>query len=64
MISKELREVFAQAVGYAKTSRHEYLTIEHIFLMLLKLLFYTVPHPTRQNFIFNNGVLYFNKGSV
>jgi len=35
MISKELREVFAQAVGYAKTSRHEYLTIEHIFLMLL-----------------------------
>ncbi len=35
MISKELREVFAQAVSYAKTSRHEYLTIEHIFLMLL-----------------------------
>lgn len=35
MISKELRDVFAQAVSYAKTSKHEYLTIEHIFLMLL-----------------------------
>lgn len=35
MISKELREVFAQAVSYAKASRHEYLTIEHIFLMLI-----------------------------
>jgi len=35
MISKELRNIFAQAVSYAKTSKHEYLTIEHIFLMLL-----------------------------
>jgi ATP-dependent Clp protease ATP-binding subunit ClpA len=35
MISKELREIFAQAVSYAKTSKHEYLTLEHIFLMLL-----------------------------
>ncbi len=35
MISKELRDIFAQAVSYAKTSKHEYLTIEHIFLMLL-----------------------------
>ena len=35
MISKELRNIFAQAVGYAKKSRHEYLTIEHIFLMLV-----------------------------
>ncbi len=35
MISKELRNIFTQAVGYAKKSRHEYLTIEHIFLMLL-----------------------------
>lgn len=35
MISKELRNIFAQAVGYAKKSRHEYLTIEHIFLMLI-----------------------------
>lgn len=35
MISKELRNIFAQAVGYAKNSRHEYLTIEHIFLMLI-----------------------------
>ncbi len=35
MISKELRDIFSQAVSYAKTSKHEYLTIEHIFLMLL-----------------------------
>lgn len=35
MISKELRNIFGQAVNYAKKSRHEYLTIEHIFLMLL-----------------------------
>ncbi|WP_428026991.1 ATP-dependent Clp protease ATP-binding subunit ClpA [Arcobacter sp.] len=35
MISKELREIFAQAVSYAKSSKHEYLTLEHIFLMLL-----------------------------
>ena len=35
MISKELRDIFAQAVSYAKSSKHEYLTIEHIFLMLL-----------------------------
>jgi len=37
MISKGLREVFSQAVSYAKSSRHEYLTIEHIFLMLLNV---------------------------
>jgi ATP-dependent Clp protease ATP-binding subunit ClpA len=35
MISKELRNIFAQAVGYAKSSKHEYLTIEHVFLMLI-----------------------------
>jgi len=35
MISKELRNIFAQAVGYAKSSKHEYLTLEHIFLMLI-----------------------------
>ena len=35
MISKELRNIFSQAVGYAKSSKHEYLTLEHIFLMLL-----------------------------
>ncbi len=36
MISKELRNVFTYAVKYAKTNKHEYLTIEHIFLMLLE----------------------------
>ena len=35
MISKELRSIFTQAVGYAKSSKHEYLTVEHIFLMLI-----------------------------
>ena len=35
MISKELRNIFAQAVSYAKKNRHEYLTVEHIFLMLI-----------------------------
>lgn len=35
MISNELRSIFGQAVTYAKDSKHEYLTVEHIFLMLL-----------------------------
>jgi ATP-dependent Clp protease ATP-binding subunit ClpA len=35
MISKELRAVFTQAVLFAKTSKHEYITLEHIFLVLL-----------------------------
>ncbi|PWE19410.1 ATP-dependent Clp protease ATP-binding subunit ClpA [Aliarcobacter skirrowii] len=35
MISKELREIFAKSINYAKTNRHEYLTLEHIFLMLI-----------------------------
>jgi ATP-dependent Clp protease ATP-binding subunit ClpA len=35
MISKELRDVFSQAVAYAKISKHEYLTLEHVFLILL-----------------------------
>ncbi|AXH10461.1 ATP-dependent Clp protease ATP-binding subunit ClpA [Malaciobacter halophilus] len=35
MISNELRSIFAQAVSYARTSKHEYLTLEHIFLMTL-----------------------------
>jgi len=35
MISKELQHIFAQAVGYAKINKHEYLTVDHIFLMLI-----------------------------
>ncbi len=35
MVSKELRDVFSQAVAYAKINKHEYLTLEHIFLILL-----------------------------
>lgn len=35
MISKELRDIFSQAIHYAKINKHEYLTLEHIFLMLI-----------------------------
>jgi ATP-dependent Clp protease ATP-binding subunit ClpA len=36
MISNELREVFSKAIYYAKSHKHEYLTVEHVFLMLLE----------------------------
>ncbi len=36
MISEELREVFSKSIHYAKGLRHEYLTTEHVFLMLLE----------------------------
>jgi len=36
MITKELQIVFTQAVNYARANRHEYITIEHIFIYLLK----------------------------
>ncbi|MEJ5169284.1 MAG: Clp protease N-terminal domain-containing protein, partial [Arcobacteraceae bacterium] len=36
MISEELREVFSKSIHYAKSLRHEYLTTEHVFLMLLE----------------------------
>ena len=36
MISIVLNDVFKQAVGYAKENRHEYLTVEHVFLSLVK----------------------------
>ncbi|OIP52965.1 MAG: ATP-dependent Clp protease ATP-binding subunit ClpA [Helicobacteraceae bacterium CG2_30_36_10] len=35
MISPELNEIFQKSILYAKTLRHEYLTIEHIFYQLL-----------------------------
>ncbi|KIM12334.1 MAG: Clp protease ClpA [Sulfurovum sp. FS08-3] len=35
MISLELNSVFKNSVEYAKEHRHEYLTIEHIFLAIL-----------------------------
>jgi len=35
MISIELNEVFKNALSYAKEQRHEYLTLEHIFLSIL-----------------------------
>ena len=35
MISLELNRVFMQAVDYAKRHKHEYLTIEHVFLAIL-----------------------------
>ncbi|RLA81146.1 MAG: ATP-dependent Clp protease ATP-binding subunit ClpA [Epsilonproteobacteria bacterium] len=36
MISKELQKVFGYAVNYARANNHEYITIEHIFVYLLK----------------------------
>ena len=36
MISVELNNVFRESVRYAKDNRHEYLTLEHIFLSILK----------------------------
>ena len=35
MISIALNDVFKQAVGYAKENRHEYLTVEHVFLSIV-----------------------------
>jgi ATP-dependent Clp protease ATP-binding subunit ClpA len=35
MISIELNNVFRESVRYAKENRHEYLTLEHIFLSIL-----------------------------
>jgi len=35
MISIELNKVFRESVRYAKEHRHEYLTLEHIFLSIL-----------------------------
>ena len=36
MISIALNDVFKNAVGYAKENRHEYLTVEHLFLMIVR----------------------------
>jgi ATP-dependent Clp protease ATP-binding subunit ClpA len=36
MISIALNDVFKQAVEYAKESRHEYLTVEHVFLSIVR----------------------------
>jgi len=36
MISNQLNNIFKEAVGYAKKHRHEYLTVEHVFLALLR----------------------------
>jgi len=36
MISIALNDVFKKAVGYAKENRHEYLTVEHVFLSVVR----------------------------
>ncbi|HIC78881.1 MAG TPA: AAA family ATPase, partial [Sulfurovum sp.] len=36
MISIELNNIFRDSVQYAKANKHEYLTLEHIFLSILK----------------------------
>jgi len=35
MISSSLNDIFQKAISFAKELRHEYLTIEHVFYMLL-----------------------------
>jgi len=37
MISKNLQKVFTDAVNYARANHHEYITVEHIFVYLLKI---------------------------
>jgi len=36
MISVALNDVFKEAVTYAKENRHEYLTVEHVFLAIVR----------------------------
>lgn len=36
MISMALNDVFKHAVAYAKENRHEYLTVEHVFLAIVR----------------------------
>ena len=36
MISVALNDVFKEAVSYAKENRHEYLTVEHVFLAIVR----------------------------
>ena len=36
MIHKDLQKVFTHAVNYARANNHEYITIEHVFIQLLK----------------------------
>ncbi len=36
MISIELQRIFGHAVNYARANKHEYITVEHIFVYLLK----------------------------
>jgi len=35
VVSVELNNIFKNAVKYAKSSKHEYISIEHIFLSIL-----------------------------
>jgi len=36
MIHKDLQQVFTHAINYARANNHEYITVEHIFVYLLK----------------------------
>jgi ATP-dependent Clp protease ATP-binding subunit ClpA len=35
MIHENLQEVFGQAITYARANKHEYITVEHVFIYLL-----------------------------
>ncbi len=36
MIDKDLQKIFEQSIIYARANKHEYITIDHIFLALIK----------------------------
>jgi ATP-dependent Clp protease ATP-binding subunit ClpA len=36
MIHKDLQKIFTHAVNYARANRHEYITLDHIFLFIIK----------------------------
>jgi ATP-dependent Clp protease ATP-binding subunit ClpA len=35
MIHKELQEIFGRAITYARANKHEYITVDHVFIYLL-----------------------------
>ena len=44
MISQELGYIFSEAVKFTKKYRHEYISVEHLFLALLEHSCCPLPH--------------------
>ena len=36
MIHEELQEIFGKAINYARANKHEYITVDHVFIYLLE----------------------------